>query len=499
MPALRNLLSPIRKHPWLTGISALLLVILIALVSARLWIASDGGRAWLLSQIDGRKAGAYGTIDAEGLSGDPLGKMYLRRLAVRDENGDWVVAQNVSVDWAPMALVSGLVDVKTLSAGQINFIRRPVTEPQPPSEGGGSNIRIKLRSLTIPDLAFQEGFAGPEAHFNVGGRFDMAGRTMAVRLDATPRDAGTDRFLIDLRREDTGPFSLDADINGAPDGVIANLIGLDTGTGVSLKAVASGTPETATGDATLIIGDQPAATAELTIKDKRLTANANLDAARLPMLGSQMVTLIGDDASIRIESTTGRREAPFGLEASLRAGSLSVRGKMDTRKWALVDAADLDVQVTDLQPLLGEPGKLSFTGIAVKDRKDWLLQGQAGLDVSGEEALPFERAEGPLKVSVGEENIAFTGDLKLTSLLGRVSAAAPVFGETTALHAEGYYARAASRVVLEKADAALARAGSRPQARSISPPARWTCPARLRARSIHCPGTRAANCLARSR
>jgi hypothetical protein len=37
-----------------------------------------------LSQIDGRKAGAYGTIDAEGLSGDPLGKMHLRRLAVRD-------------------------------------------------------------------------------------------------------------------------------------------------------------------------------------------------------------------------------------------------------------------------------------------------------------------------------------------------------------------------------------------------------------------------------
>ena len=91
MPALRKLLSPIRKHPWLTGISALLLVTLTALVSARLWIASDGGRAWLLSQIDGRKAGAYGTIDAEGLSGDPLGKMYLRRLAVRDEmaTGSW--------------------------------------------------------------------------------------------------------------------------------------------------------------------------------------------------------------------------------------------------------------------------------------------------------------------------------------------------------------------------------------------------------------------------
>jgi translocation and assembly module TamB len=256
MPALSKFLSPIRKHPWLSGVAALLLVVIVTLISARLWVSSDGGRAWLLSQIDGRKAGAYGTIEAEGLSGDPLGKMYLRRLAVRDADGDWVVAQNISVDWAPMALVSGLVDVKALSAGELNFIRRPVTEKQPPSEGGG-NIRIQLRSLTIPDLAFQEGFAGPEAHFNVSGRFDQDGRTITARLDATPRDAGTDRFLIDLHRDDTGPFSLDADIHGAPDGVIANLIGLDTGTGVSLKATASGTPDTATGDATLTIGDQP--------------------------------------------------------------------------------------------------------------------------------------------------------------------------------------------------------------------------------------------------
>jgi translocation and assembly module TamB len=457
MPALKPLIAPIRKYPWLSAVAALLLTIIIVVISARVWIASDGGRAWLLSQIDGRKAGAYGAIDAEGLSGDPLGKMYLRRLAVRDANGDWVVAQNISVDWAPMALVFGLVDVKALSAGELNFIRRPVTEKQPPSSGGSSDIRIKLRSLTIPDLAFQEGFAGPEAHFDVTGRYDQAGRTLAAKLDASPRDAGTDRFLIDLRREATGPFSLDADINGAPGGLIANLIGLENGTGVTLKASASGTPDTATGDATLTIGDQPAATAALKIKDKRLTADATLDATRLPMLGSQIVSLVGDATTVRLESTTGLREAPFGIETSLRAGALSVRGKVDTRSWALTGAADLDVEVTDLQPILGEPGKLSFIGKAAKDRKDWLLQGKAGLKVSGENAIPFERAEGPVKVSIGQPDIAFTGDLKITNLLGRVSAAAPLFGETTALHAEGRYDRAAQRLILEQTDAALSK------------------------------------------
>ena len=458
MAALKTFLSPIRKHPWLTAAAALLLAVMIAVISARLWIASDSGRAWLLSQIDGRKAGAYGTIDAEGLSGDPLGKMHLRRLAVRDADGEWVVAQNVSVDWAPMALISGLVDVKALSAGELNFIRRPETEPQPPSDGGsGGGIRIKLRSLTIPDLAFQEGFAGPEAHFDVTGRYDQDGRTLAARLDASPRDTGKDRFLIDLRRDGSGPFSLDADINGAPGGVIANLIGLADGNGVSLKATASGTPEAATGDARLIIGDQPAATARLKIRDKRLTADADLDATRLPMLGRQIVSLVGDKASIRLESTTGRREAPFGLETSLRAGQLSVRGNIDTRSWTLTEAADLDAEVTDLQPILGEPGQLTFTGTAAKDRDDWLLQGKTGLKVSGKNALPFEQANGPVKVTIGQPDITFTGDLKITRLLGRISAAAPLFGETTPLHAEGRYDRAARQLVFDQTDAVLSK------------------------------------------
>ena len=111
--------------------------------------------------------------------------------------------------------------------------------------------------------------------------------------------------------------------------------------------------------------------------------------------------------------------------------------------------------MTDLQPILGEPGKLSFIGTAAKDRKDWLLQGRAALTVSGENALPFEGAEGPVKVSIGQPDIAFTGDLKIASLLGRISAAAPLFGDTTALHAEGRYDRTTQRIVFDKTDAAL--------------------------------------------
>ena len=455
MSALGQLVAPIRKRPLVSATAGILVLLLGTLVAARLWIASEGGHGWLLSQIDGRKAGAYGTLEAEGLSGDPLGKLYLRRLAVRDAEGEWLVIQNISVDWAPLALISGLVDVKSLSAGQVDFIRRPVTVKQPPSNSS-SDFRIKLRSLNIPDLAFEEGFAGPEAHFAVAGRYDQQGRSLAARLEATPRDTGNDQLLIDLSRATDGAFRLDTDINGAPDGIIANLIGLDTGTGVTLRASASGTPENASGEASLSLGDLPAATAQIKIHDNRLTANADVNAARLPMLGRQLTSLIGETATLRLESTTGRHDAPFGIVAALQAGSVSVRGTVDTKSWQLKDPASLEVQVSDIQPLLGEPGSLSFSGTATQDRKDWLLQGKAALGVSGEHALPFERVEGPVRVSVTQTDIAFSGDLTVAKPLASLGSAAGLFGDTSTLHTAGRFDRAGHALILDSAEASLA-------------------------------------------
>lgn len=458
MSALRQMMAPVLKRPRVSVAVGLLVLLLGVLVAARLWIASDGGRGWLLSQIDGRKAGAYGTLEAEGLSGDPLGKLYLRRLAVRDAEGEWLVAQNISVDWSPLALVSGLVDVNALSAGQVDLIRRPVTVKQPPKTSS-SDIRIKLRSLSIPDLAFEEGFAGPEAHFAVSGNYDQQGRTLAARLEATPRDTGSDQILVDLRREADGPFSLDANINGAPDGIIANLIGLDTGTGITLKANASGTLEAAVGEASLMLGDLPAASARLKIHDSRLTADADVDATHLPMLGRQLTSMIGDSASLRLESSTGRRDAPFGMVASLRAGTVSVRGNVNTKTWKLTEPASLDLQMSDVEPLLGEPGTFAFSGTAAQDRKDWLLQGKAALGVSGEHAIPLQQAEGPVRITLTDSAVAFSGDLKATKPLGRIDAVADLVGETSDVRLSGQYDRAARVLSFDQAEATLATGG----------------------------------------
>jgi len=55
-----------KRYPLWLRIALALMFATLALVAAavvlRFWITSDGGRAFILSQIDGRRVGPFGTL-----------------------------------------------------------------------------------------------------------------------------------------------------------------------------------------------------------------------------------------------------------------------------------------------------------------------------------------------------------------------------------------------------------------------------------------------------
>ena len=89
---------------WLMG---LVLVLLATAVALRFWITSDGGRAFITSQIDGRKLGPLGTIRISGLKGDPLDAATVADIALVDDEGVWLRARDVRLEWTPTAMFFG--------------------------------------------------------------------------------------------------------------------------------------------------------------------------------------------------------------------------------------------------------------------------------------------------------------------------------------------------------------------------------------------------------
>ena len=453
MPALRRLLTFLKQRPRLYSALGVFGVLLFGIWMARLWITTDGGRGWVLSQIDGRSAGGYGTIHAEGLEGDPLGDLTLRRLSVSDTDGDWIIVENVAVDWSPWALTSRLLDIESLSADRVAVLRRPTREPQE-SSGGGSGFRVQLNTLSIPELSLAEGVAGPEARFGISGDYQQDGQALSARLDAVPLDSGEDKIHAKIDRAATGPFSVDMDIHGAPGGTLATLLGLTGAEGLDLTAAASGDLENAEGDATLRIGETTATTARLRIRDRRLTADLDLNADALPLLNGTPATLIGPAATVRLESTTGARKAPFGIEAKLAAGTLSVRGEANTKTRTLTGPAAIDLALTETQPVLGTPGRLTFTGTAAEDGESWRLQGNGKLDTDGGN-LPFKSAEGPLKAIYSPAKVTFSGDLTVLEAFADNATLTKLIGTSAPLSTAGSYDRATGQLTLDKADLGL--------------------------------------------
>ena len=125
---------------WLMG---LVLLLLATAVELRFWITSDAGRAFITSQIDGRKLGPLGTVRISGLKGDPLDAATFADIALVDDEGVWLRARDVHIEWTPTALFIGELEIREIGVRIVDVFRSPTVAVQE-SGGPGPDIGIRL-------------------------------------------------------------------------------------------------------------------------------------------------------------------------------------------------------------------------------------------------------------------------------------------------------------------------------------------------------------------
>ncbi|MEG0819206.1 MAG: hypothetical protein RSG56_07150, partial [Brevundimonas sp.] len=116
-------------------VAALLALTIVLAVGGRMYLVSDSGRELITSFVAGKKISRYGRINVEGLKGDLFDDFTLGRVTVTDQDGVWLEATNVRVDWSYWPLLMRRFHASEISADQIRVIRRPLLEPR--TEPGG--------------------------------------------------------------------------------------------------------------------------------------------------------------------------------------------------------------------------------------------------------------------------------------------------------------------------------------------------------------------------
>lgn len=370
-----------RRYPiWLRIALGLMFVVALLLVTAvtlRFWITSDGGRAFVLSQIDGRKVGPFGTLRLSGLKGDPLDAATLADIALIDDDGVWLRARDARIEWTPTALFAGELEIRSIAIRTVEVVRRPKLALQddktPPPD-----IGLRLDSVSVGDLRLADPVIGIAARYAIdGGAARPRDGSGFARLTLTPVEGPADKADISAEWAAQGGLKAAATMSGPAGGLIATIVQAPANMPVTLSADASGTLLAFTSKGQLRFGDEDSASFYVSRADDTVKLTAHVDPFEWPMLAP-----FADRTGGRVDITgtadvTKLDHVPTTIKLTMPAGAVEASAPLDLTTGHMPMEVAIRANGVDLAtvapPLAGKADASGMLGV-----------GLTGLDWRGE-------------------------------------------------------------------------------------------------------------------
>ena len=212
-----------------TILVALLVVPLMLIAAAFVTFNTPQGRYMLEVATEWASGG---TVRLEGLAGRFPDRLRLRRLAIRDAHGAWLVGDDLTADWSPLELFHGRLHVERLTAARVEMRRSPSysTRRAHPRQQRETPFElpftIQLDRGTLPQVDLAAALAGSATALRIDGGGSLRSlRQASLELKAQRLDQTPSAYALSLQSNDQhfqGRLDLQEDANGP----LTNLIGL---------------------------------------------------------------------------------------------------------------------------------------------------------------------------------------------------------------------------------------------------------------------------------
>lgn len=447
MPSRFNPLALLRRRPVSSALVTLLLAVVLLLASARYWIATDAGRDFVISQIDGRDVAGYGRLSLRKLEGDPLSSLSVGSIEIRDSSGVWLSAESIELTWSPIALLSRTVDLAELSVSDIHILRRPVRAERPDTDDNPWEVR--LGQATVDRLLLAEGVAGPESASSISARFlNERNGSIDAQLQISPLDGGGDRIDAKILRDRTSAFDVTLDATAPAGGVFAHLLQLPEGASAVVTATAAGDLGDGRGEARLTIDGSDKVFLSGKLEGGALDASLRLDAAALP-ISDKLTAFLGPRAEAGVTAVFEESRVSFTIDSRIAAGVVNLSGQTRTDRLELTEPARLTARLTSLAPYWDAPRLVVLNGALERRDAGYAYTGEARLEVKPEAGLPFEWVSGPVTASLEDGRIPFSGDVLLGKPFAGNTGIAPILGEEVHISGNGNFDMGTRRLLVD--------------------------------------------------
>ena len=399
----------LKKSAWVIGIAAATAALLVA---AALVAGNSGPGRVLIERITYRLTG--GAVSMSGLGGSFPAHLTLARLTLRDQRGTWLSADQIAVDWSPLALLDWRVKVDALEVTRLHMERLPVAQR---NAGGTSIPRIEVARFSIGVLDLGAQLAGVPAALRVRGgvrvrtlddasadleahRSDGEGDyTLHLRFDRARMDA-----TLEAHEPASGPLENILQLPGL--GALAatvNLSGPRDAERLTLALDAGELRVRAQGSVNLV---QRSGDLEYSAQAPAMQPNADIGWQRLALNGRWHGGLAAPDADGRLDVSGLRLAGGIGiasLRASLKAGGGSAAAQAVASGFEipgprpmLLAADPLQLDISVRLDEAARPIVLSMTHrlLSVRARGTSAGQQAAAIDVRLPDVAPFAALAG---------------------------------------------------------------------------------------------------------
>jgi len=195
---------------------------------------ADRDRGFLTGLIEDNLSGAGREVIITGFQGALSSAASIEVMTIADEEGVWLRAENLVLDWNRTALLRGRLEVEELSAELIELTRPPVAgaEEAPAAEASPFSlpelpVSIRLDELSIDRLMLGEAFLDEEVALTVQGSAQLAGGEGEAQLTAERLGEKTGRFeLSGSYSNDSRLLDLTLALEEAENGIAARALDL---------------------------------------------------------------------------------------------------------------------------------------------------------------------------------------------------------------------------------------------------------------------------------
>lgn len=335
-------------------------------------MSNEEQKDWLTQFVQDRLSTPERQISLSNIDGILGSDVSVREITISDQEGVWLRINNARLNWNQAALFTGRLEVRSLSADSIEYVRNAIPAEDvpanlPPPEAGGLAIpefpvAIDIQELSVPSVTFGESVFGLGSQISLAGAFTLEGGNLDTTLDIVRLDGPGGTLDLDVAyTRETDSVDIGVTLTEPEDGILANLLNMEGRPAVSLTLAGSGPVSDLVTELTFAADGETVLSggAMLEQTQQGLVIDAELCGQLGTLLYEQYRPFFGEQSTLMANALLKTEGGLVVSNLQLAGGQLSLSGALETTPDNFLRRLDLEAVIADArgeQVVLPVPG-----------------------------------------------------------------------------------------------------------------------------------------------